>query len=131
MLIRYVRSRKQFICVSYFMGGLLIDFVYLSIKDCKCNVNGSTGCHTNDTCICKENHVGRKCQQYKFNFIFKWLLIFLFYALNLINGFYAGSVFKEILWFLNMCILSCQLEKSSFSLGYSMFQIFTLSFYMN
>ena len=87
------------------MGGLLIDFVFLSIKDCKCDVNGSTGCHTSGTCICKENYVGRKCQQCKLNLIFKWLLIFLFYALNLINGFYAGSVFKEILCFLNMCLV--------------------------
>ena len=113
------------------MGGLLIDFVFLLIKDCKCNVNGSTSCHTSGTCICKENYVGRKCQQCKLNFILKWLLIFLFYALNLINGFYAGSVFKEILCFLNMCIFFCQFEKSSFSLGYSMFQTFTLLFYMN
>lgn len=111
------------------MVGLLIDFVFLSIKDCNCNVNGSTGCHTSGTCICKENYVGRKCQQCKISFIFNWLLIFLFYALNLIND--AGSVFKEILCFLNMCILFSQFEKSSFSLGYSMFQTFTLLFYMN
>ena len=67
------------------MGGLLIDFVFLSIKDCKCNVNVSTGCHPSGTCICKKNYVGSQCQQCKLNFIFKRLLMFLFYALILIN----------------------------------------------
>ena len=74
-------------------------------------MNGSTGCLTSGTCICKENYVGSKCQQCKLNFIFKRLLIFLFYALNLINRFCAVSVFKEILCFLNICVLFCQFWK--------------------
>ena len=80
------------------MGQLLIDFVFLSIKDCKCNLNGSTGCSPSGTCICKEKYGGSKCQEGRLNSIFKPFSIFLFYALILINGFYADIVFKEILF---------------------------------
>ena len=65
--------------------GIINRFCFLSMKDCKCNVNGSTGCHPSGTCICKKNYVGSQCQQCKLNFIFKRLFIFLFYALILIN----------------------------------------------
>ena len=66
-------------------GGIINRFCFLSMKDCKCNVNGSTGCHPSGTCICKKNYVGSQCQQCKLNFIFKRLFIFLFYALILID----------------------------------------------
>ena len=45
------------------MGQLLIDFAFLSIKDCKCNVNGSAGCSPSGTFICKEKYGGSKCQK--------------------------------------------------------------------
>ena len=45
------------------MSQLFIDFVFLSIKDCKCNLNGSTGCSPSGTCICKEKYGGNKCQE--------------------------------------------------------------------
>ena len=47
------------------MGQLLIDFVFYrlktanaTIKDCKCNVNGSTGCNPSGTRICNNKYVG-------------------------------------------------------------------------
>ena len=104
------------------VDGLIVNrLCFLSIKDCKCNVNGSTGCNPSGTCICKDKYVGSQCQQCRLNSIFKLLPIFGFYAMILINGFYACSVFKEILCFSNMCILISEFEKSSSSLGYSMF----------
>ena len=113
------------------MGQLLIDIVFLSIKDCKYNENGSTGCSPTGTCICKEKYGGSKCQVGRLNSIFKSLPIFWFYALILIDGFYAHSVFKDILCFPNLCILICEFKKYSFSLGYSMFYNFTLWLYIN
>ena len=86
------------------MGQLLIDFVFLSIKDCKCNLNGSTGCSPSGTCLCKEKYSGSKCQVGGSNSIFKPLSIFWFYALILINGFYVHSVFKEILFPKFVCL---------------------------
>ena len=88
------------------MGQLLIDFVFLSIKDCKCNVNGSTGCNPSGTCICKDKYAGSQCQQCRLNSIFKLPLIFGFYVLILIDGFYGHGVLKEILCFSDMCVLT-------------------------
>ena len=102
-------------------GSIVNRFCFLSIKDCKCDVNGSTGCNPSGTCICKDKYVGSQCQQCRLNSIFKLLPIFEFYALILISGFYARIVFKEISCFSNMSILISEFEKSSFSLGYLMF----------
>ena len=82
------RCKKQetiYLCKLIVDGRIIYRFYFLSIKDCECNLSGSTGCHRSGTCICKENYVGSQCQQCKLNLIFKRLLIFLFYALILVN----------------------------------------------
>ena len=127
IFINKICEKQETISLCQLVDRQIINrFCLLYIKDCKCNVNGSTGCHPSGTCLCKEDYVGSQYQHCKLDFIFKRLLIFLFYVLLLINWFYAGSVFKEIFYVPNMCILFCQFEKFSFSLGHSMFQISTL-----
>ena len=82
IFINKICKKQEAISLCHLADGRIINrFCFLSIKDCKCNVNGSTGCHPSGTCICKKNYVGSQCQQGKLNFIFKRLLIFLSYAL--------------------------------------------------
>ena len=89
-------------------GSIVNRLCFLSVKDCKCNVNGSTGCNPSGTCICKDKYVGSQCLQCRLNSIFKLLPIFEFYVLILIDGFYARIVFKGILCFSNMYILTSE-----------------------
>ena len=78
IFIHKICKKQETISMCYLVDGRIINrFCFLSIKDCKCNVNGSTGCHPSGTCICKKKYVGSQCQQCKLNFIFKQLL-FLF-----------------------------------------------------
>ena len=116
-----INEKQETITLWQVVDGSIVNKLYfLLIKDCKCNVNGSTGCNPSGTCICKDKYVGSQCQQCRLNSIFKLHPIFGFYPLILIYGFYAGSVFKEILCLSNMCILISEFEISvSFSLGYS------------
>ena len=46
-------------------------FCLSSTKDCKCNVNGSTGCDPSGKCISKDNYDGSQCQQRMLNSFFK------------------------------------------------------------
>lgn len=126
--VNKMHKKQETISLWQFVDGSVVNRLcfFLSIKDCKCSVNRSTGCSRSGTCICKETYGGSKCQEGRLNFIFKPLPIFWFYALILINGFYAHSVYKEILCFPNLCTLISEFAKSSFSLGYSMFYIFLL-----
>ena len=72
IFINKICNKQETISMCYLVNGRIINrFCFLSIKDCKCNVNGSTGCHPSGTCICKKNYVGSQCQQCKLNFIFK------------------------------------------------------------
>ena len=92
-------KKQEAISLSQLVDGPIVNrLCFLSIKDCKCNLNGSTGCSPSGTCICKEKYGGSKCQEGRLNSIFKTLSIFWFYALILINGFYVHIVFKEILF---------------------------------
>ena len=92
-----INKKQEAISLWQLVDGSIVNrLCFLSIKDCKCNVNGSTGCNPSGTCICKDKYVGSQCQQCRLISIFKLLSIFGFYALILINGFYARSVFKEI-----------------------------------
>ena len=86
IFINKICKKHETISLCFLVDGRIINrFCFLSMKDFKCNVNRSTGCHPSGTCICKKNYVGSQCQQCKLNFIFKRLFIFLFYALILIN----------------------------------------------
>ena len=117
--INKINKKQEAIALWQLVDGSSINKVcFLSIKDCKCNVNGSTGCSPSGTCICKEKYGGSQCQQCRLNSLFKPLPIFWFYALILVDCFYARSLFKEILCFWNMFFLISELENSSFSLGY-------------
>ena len=86
IFINKIYKNHETVSLCFLVEWVIINrFCFLSMKDCKCNVNGSTGCHPSGTCKCKKNYVGSHCQQCKLNFIFKRLPIFLFCALILIN----------------------------------------------
>ena len=85
IFINKICKKHETISFCFLVDVGIINIFFLSMKDCKCDVNGSTGCHPSGTCICKKSYVGSQCQQCKLIFIFKRLLIFLFYALTLIN----------------------------------------------
>ena len=123
--INQIYKKQETISLWRLVDGSIVNrLCFLSIKDCKCNLNGSTGCSPSGTCICKEKYGGSKCQEGRLNSIFKPLSIFWFYALMV----FMRTVFLKRFCFPNLCVLISGFEKSSFSLGYSLFYNFLLLF---
>ena len=80
--INKINKKQETISLWQLVDQSIVNRLYfLLIKDCKCNVNGSTGCNPIGTCICKDRYAGSQCQQCRLNSIFKLLPIFGFYVL--------------------------------------------------
>ena len=57
--INKINKKQETIFLWQLVDGSIVNrLCFLSIKDCKCNVNGSTGCNPSGTCICNDKYVG-------------------------------------------------------------------------
>ena len=102
IVMKYVRSRDKLWVNRWIFNW----FCFSSIKDCKCSVNGSVGCHSIGMCIYKGNYSGSQCPHCKLNSIFQIRLVLILSLLAFMPVVILRDAFKRI-YFSQRCVFCC------------------------